>query len=620
MIDLLYRMIRFIISLYALFVYNNISKHYAIVKGGLSLKKIAKYLYEYKKDVIFTVVLVIIETMLELWITVTIGSFIDVLANKNAGIEVLYHYGFKLLILTLVLLIAGVWGGWVSIKASAGLAKNLRNGMFDKIQDFSFFNIEKFSTASLITRMTTDIMNVQNSMIMILRVATKSPITLICGLIMAFYTNWKIGLVFVVIVPLLFFGIMVIAKLTLPIFKKIFKIYDKLNNVTRENLSGIRVVKSFVREHHETDKFMTVSNDLKSKFTKAECILALNAPMMQIAIYLCMVITTWFAAKAIVESKNGTVIASMMMTTGELQNFLTYSLMILMSLMMVSMIYVMLMMSKESAARILAVLNENMDISNTQNPLTVVENGQIEFENVSFSYSKNVNDLSLKDISLTIKSGEVIGIIGGTGSGKSSLIQLISRLYDVTSGCIKVSGHDVRKYDIQKLRNQVAVVLQKNVLFSGTLKENLRWGNENATDEEIIRVCKLAQADSFIREMPDGYDTYIERGGTNVSGGQKQRICIARALLKKPKILILDDSTSAVDTKTDSMIRKALRDQIPHTTKIIIAQRISSVEDADRIIVMDHGTINAIGTHEELLESNRIYREVAQSQQKGLIE
>lgn len=584
------------------------------------MKRIINCLREYRKDVAYTIILVLIETALELWITVTIGSFIDALADGIADTVLLRSYGLKLLILTLVLLAVGVAGGWTSIKASAGLAKNLRNTMFEKIQRFSFFNIEKFSTSSLITRMTTDVMNVQNAALMLLRVATKSPITLICGLAMAFYTNWKIGMIFVVIVPILLVGILVVARATSPIFKVIFKIYDRLNNVTRENLSGIRVVKSFVREEHEIDKFTAVSEELKTKFTKAECILALNSPMMQIAVYLCMVITTWVASKAIVASKNGTVFASMMMTTGELQNFLTYSLMILMSLMMVSMIYVMLMMSKESASRISEILAEKEDITNPENPLEEIQNGEICFDHVSFSYSRRKDELCLRDISFSIKSGEVIGIIGGTGSAKTTLVQLISRLYDVTSGSIRIGGHDIREYDIRKLRDNVAVVLQKNVLFSGTIKDNLRWGKEDATDEEMIHACKLAQADGFIREFPDGYDTYIERGGTNVSGGQKQRLCIARALLKKPKVLILDDSTSAVDTKTDALIRQAFREEIPDTTKIIIAQRITSVEDADRIIVMDQGRIDAIGTHEELLKTNRIYQEVFTSQQKGGME
>lgn len=584
------------------------------------MKRIVNCLHEYRKDVAYTIIFVVIETVLELWITATIGSFIDVLADGIADAALLRSYGIKLLVLTLVLLAVGVTGGWTSIKASAGLAKNLRNTMFEKIQRFSFFNIEKFSTSSLITRMTTDVMNVQNAALMLLRVATKSPITLICGLVMAFYTNWKIGMIFVVIVPILLVGILIVARATSPIFKVIFKIYDKLNNVTRENLAGIRVVKSFVREDHEIRKFTAVSEELKEKFTKAECILALNSPMMQIAVYLCMVITTWVASKAIVASENGTVFAPMMMTTGELQNFLTYSLMILMSLMMVSMIYVMLMMSKESANRISEILAEKEDITNPENPVEEIANGEICFDNVSFSYSGRKDELCLRDISFSVKSGEVIGIIGGTGSAKTTLVQLISRLYDVTSGSIRIGGRDVREYDIRKLRDNVAVVLQKNILFSGTIKDNLRWGKENATDEEMVHVCKLAQADGFIREFQDGYNTYIERGGTNVSGGQKQRLCIARALLKKPKILILDDSTSAVDTKTDALIRQAFREEIPDTTKIIIAQRIASVEDADRIIVMDQGRIDAIGTHEELLETNKIYQEVFTSQQKGEME
>lgn len=581
------------------------------------MRLIFQHIREYKKDCILTFILVLIETACDLVFTITTGRFIDELANGNGSMEQVYLLGGRLLLILIVILLVGSASGWLSMRAAAGLSKNLRNGMFDHIQEFSFSNIEHFSAESLVTRMTTDVMNVQHAMFMLLRVVTKSPITLICGLVMAFSINWKLGLIYLIAIPILSAGLYLIASKALPLFPKIFRLYDKLNNVVRENLSGIRVVKSFVREDHETEKFLHVSGDLKDHFIKAECTFALNAPLMQAVIYICLTLIIWLASGTIIASKNGTLLGVPGMTTGQLQNLFVYGFMILSSLMMVSNVYVQLMMSQESVHRITAVLTEKADIENPIHPLKAVANGEIEFQDVGFSYAKDTSKLCLKGINLHIAAGETVGIIGGTGSAKSSLVQLIPRLYDATIGKVKVGGHDVKEYDIESLRDAVSMVLQKNVLFSGTIKENLRWGNENATDEELIHACKLAQADPFIQQFPDGYDTHIDQGGTNVSGGQKQRLCIARALLKKPLILILDDSTSAVDTKTDALIRQAFRDEIPNTTKIIIAQRISSVQDADKIIVMDQGEINAVGTHEELLANNCIYREVYESQQKG---
>lgn len=579
--------------------------------------QLLKYLNEYKKDAVQTPIWVVLETIGELILTVTIGRFIDELSDPGTTMDVIWTYGLRLLILAVICLAVGTIGGWTSTKAAAGLSKNLRNEMFDRIQDFSFSNIDKFSTNSLVTRMTTDVMNVQNAVMMILRVASKAPFSIVCALIMAFSTNWKIGLIYVVVIPILFIGLISIARVTHPIFHRVFKTYDRLNGVVRENLHGIRVVKGFVREEHEVQKFEKISGEIRKDFTKAETTIAFNPFLMQMGIYTCLTLIAWLSAKAIVGSENGTVLAGVPMTTGDLQNLISYSMMILMSLMMLSMIYVMLMMSRESISRIREIFDEKSSITNPQHPAEQIRDGEIVFDHVSFSYVGDSDKCCLTDIDLHICSGETIGIIGGTGSGKSSLVQLIPRLYDATVGTVTVGGQDVRKYDLDVLRDGVAMVLQKNVLFAGSIKDNLRWGNPNATDEELVEVCKLAQADEFITAFPDGYDSYIEQGGTNVSGGQKQRLCIARALLKKPKILILDDSTSAVDTKTDALIRMAFRSYIPETTKIIIAQRISSVEDADRIIVMDKGRINAIGTHGELLKTNQIYQEVYESQQKG---
>ena len=579
--------------------------------------QLLKYLREYKKDAVVTPILVALETIGELFLTITIGRFIDTLSETGTAMGTIWSYGLRLLVLALICLVLGTIGGWTSVKASAGLSKNLRDGMFSCIQDFSFSNIDKFSTNSLVTRMTTDVMNVQNAVMMILRVAAKAPIAIACALFMAFSTNWQIGLVYVVVIPILFACLMVIARVTHPIFHRVFKTYDRLNGIVRENLHGIRVVKGFVREDYETRKFERVSGEIRGDFTKAETTIAFNPFLMQMGIYTCITLIAWFAAKAIVGSENGTVLSGIPMTTGDLQNLISYSMMILMSLMMLSMIYVMVMMSRESVSRIQEIFREKPEITNPEHAERTVRDGEIVFDHVGFSYINDSGKLCLSDVSLRIRSGETIGIIGGTGSGKSSLVQLIPRLYDATVGTVSVGGRDVKDYDLETLRDAVAMVLQKNVLFAGTIKENLRWGNPDASDEELVEVCKLAQADSFIATFPDGYDTHIEQGGTNVSGGQKQRLCIARALLKHPKILILDDSTSAVDTKTDALIRAAFRSYLPETTKIIIAQRISSVEDADRIIVMDGGRIDAVGTHAELLKTNKIYQEVYESQQKG---
>ena len=574
--------------------------------------QLMKYLGEYKKRAVMTPIWVILETVCELFLTVTIGRFIDELSSSETTMALIYEYGIRLVVIAALCLVFGTICGWESVKAASGLSKNLRNAMFDRIQDFSFTNIDRFSTNSLVTRMTTDVANVQNAFMMMLRVAAKAPVSIVCALVMAFSINWKIGLVYIIVIPILLIGLLVIARVTHPIFERVFHAYDRLNGVVRENLHGIRVVKGFVREDYETEKFKGISEDIRRDFTKAETTIAFNPFLMQFSIYLCLVLISWFSARAIVGVSGG-----ISMTTGDLQNLITYAMMILMSLMMLSMIYVMTMISRECVSRIREVLAEKPTIEAPESAVRDIENGQIDFEHVGFSYADDPGKLCLSDIDLHIKSGETIGVIGGTGSGKSSLVQLIPRLYDATVGSVKVAGRDVREYDIEALRDAVAVVLQKNVLFAGTIKENLRWGKPDATDEEIAEVCRLAQADSFISQFPDGYDSHIEQGGTNVSGGQKQRLCIARALLKRPKVLILDDSTSAVDTKTDALIRKAFREYIPETTKIIIAQRVASVQDADRIVVMDGGRISAVGTHAELMQSSEIYREVYTTQNKA---
>ena len=575
------------------------------------IKRLAKCIREYKLPSIIAPITIMLEVVMEVIIPILMAELIDngIQGKGGAGdMGYVLKIGLILIGCCVLSMLFGVISARCAAVASSGFAKNVRHDMYYNIQNFSFSSIDRFSTSSLVTRLTTDVTNVQNSYQMIIRIAFRSPSILIFSLIMAFRVNHKLSLIFLCVIPILALGLWLIMGHAHPIFRKVFKTYDKLNNVIQENLRGIRVVKSFVREEHEKEKFKSVSGEIYNGFTKAEKLLAFNSPLMQTCMYGSMLLIAWFGSKLIVSNS---------MTQGELLSIITYAMQILSSLMMVSMIFVMLSISRASAERICEVLSEDTDLKNPQNPVFEVENGSITFENVSFGYSKRKGGLCLDNINLNIKSGETVGIIGGTGSAKSTLISMIPRLYDVQSGSVKVGGRDVREYDITSLRNQVAVVLQKNELFSGTIKDNLRWGNENATDEELVHACCLAQADGFIRAFPDGYDTYIEQGGTNVSGGQKQRLCIARALLKKPKILILDDSTSAVDTATDALIRKAFAEEIPHTTKLIIAQRISSVEYADKIIVLDNGKINAVGTHKELLETNPIYREVYQSQQKG---
>lgn len=577
------------------------------------VRKLLRSVREYKKHSILAPVFVIFEVIMEVVIPLLMANLID-FGIDDGNLEYIVKMGVVLVVFALISLIFGILSGRSAAIASAGFAKNLRKDMYYKVQNFSFSNIDKFSTASIVTRLTTDITNVQNAYMMIIRVAVRAPIMLICALVLAFNVNSSMALIFLYIVPILAVGLFFIMSKAHPIFERVFKTYDKLNNVVQENLYGIRVVKSFVREDHENEKFGKISKSIFKDFSKAERLLAWNMPLMQFCVYTCMLLISWFGARLIVLSGNDPAVG---MTTGQLMSLITYAMQILMSLMMLSMIFVMIIISRASMERITEILDEESDITNGENPVKEVKDGSIIFDNVSFAYKKDADKMCLSDISVSIKSGETVGIIGGTGSGKTSLVNLIPRLYDVTKGKLTVGGLDVKDYDIEALRDSVAVVLQKNVLFSGTIKENLRWGNENATDEEIVNVCKLAQADSFVSTFPKGYDTYIEQGGTNVSGGQKQRLCIARALLKKPTILILDDSTSAVDTKTDALIRKAFAEEIPDTTKIIIAQRISSIENADKIIVMDDGGINAVGTHEELLKTNEIYREVYTSQTKS---
>ena len=574
------------------------------------IKRLSKCIREYKLPSVLAPIFISLEVILEVFIPKIMGLLIDNGIEKSDTTYVV-KMGVVLVILCSLSLLSGVASGTAAAKASSGFAKNLRHDMYHNVQNFSFASIDKFSTSGLVTRLTTDVTNLQNSYQMIIRIAVRSPAMLIFSLVMALSINAKISLIFLCVIPFLAAGLSFIISRAHPIFKRVFKTYDKLNNVVNENLHGIRVVKSFVREDKEEEKFKSVSGTIYSDTKKAEGLIAFNAPLMQLSSYTCMLLIAWFGAKLIVTTGEAE------MTTGDLFSVITYTMQILSTLMMLSMIFVMLTMSKASGERVCEVLNEVTDLHNPENPVMQVKDGSIDFENVGFSYAKDKDNLCLKKVNLSIKSGETVGIIGSTGSSKTSFVQLIPRLYDVTEGSVKVGGTDVRDYDIETLRNEVAMVLQKNVLFSGTIKDNLRWGNENATDEEMIEACKLAQAHPFISEMPDGYDTYIEQGGTNVSGGQKQRICIARSLLKKPKILILDDSTSAVDTKTDALIRMAFKQYIPETTKIIIAQRISSIQDADKIIVLDGGEVSAFGTHDELMQSSEIYREVYTSQVKG---
>lgn len=580
------------------------------------VRKLLKSVREYKKSSFLTPLFVTFEVILEVIIPMLMAKLID-FGIEAGDMNYILKMGLVLIICCIVSLTFGALSGKHAAIASAGFAKNLRQDMYEKVQTYAFSNIDKFSSASIVTRLTTDITNIQNAYQMAIRVAVRSPIMLIFALFMAFQINAELAPIFVVAIPILAVGLSIIIYHAKNIFERVFHTYDELNNVVQENLHGIRVVKSFVREEFETEKFSRVSQIIYKDFSKAEKILAFNAPLMQFCAYGCMLLISWLGAKLIVASGNNPALG---MTTGDLTSMFSYTMQILMSLMMFSMVFVMITISYASMERAAEILDEKSDIHNPENPVYEVQDGSISFSHVDFQYGAHADKLCLHDISLEIPAGSTVGIIGGTGSSKSTLVQMIPRLYDVTAGSVKVGGRDVREYDIETLRGAVAMVLQKNELFSGTIKDNLRWGDENATDEQMQHVCQLAQADDFIQNFPDGYDTYIEQGGTNVSGGQKQRLCIARALLKHPKILILDDSTSAVDTKTDALIRQAFREEIPDTTKIIIAQRISSVEDADMILVLDDGEINGMGTHAQLLENNSIYREVYESQQKGGLE
>ena len=574
------------------------------------VKTLARSIREFKKPAIITPLLVVCEVTLECIIPFTIANLVNEM-QAGCGMDVIVQYGAQLVVMAVLSLLFGVAAGNTCATASTGFARNLRQDMFYRIQDYSFENIDKFSVSSLVTRMTTDVVNVQMSFMMIIRIAIRGPLMLVFSFIMGFAMGGRLAMIFLVTIPLLGVGLILVIRAAMPIFRRVFRKYDALNDSVQENVQAMRVVKSYVREDYEKKKFGAAAEDVCKDFTRAERIMALNSPMMQFCVYAGMVFVLSYGSYEIITSRGLTV------NVGQMSAIVTYSFQILMSLMMLSMVFVMITMSMESMERIVEVLSEESSLKSPENAVTEVKDGSIDFDNVSFKYSKTAERMALADVDLHIKSGEVIGILGGTGSSKSTLIQLIPRLYDVTEGCVKVGGVDVRRYDLETLRNNVAVVLQKNVLFSGTIKDNLRWGNPNATDEEMLEACKLAQADEFIQQFPDKYDTWIEQGGSNVSGGQKQRLCIARALMKKPKVLILDDSTSAVDTRTDALIRQGFRDFIPETTKIIIAQRVASVQDADRIIVMDGGRINAIGTHEELLANNPIYREVYTSQNKA---
>lgn len=577
------------------------------------IKTLLSSVREYKKETILAPIYVTLESILEIVIPTIMAFLIDNGINQKDMSYVL-KMGLVLILAAALSLITGILAGRSAAVASAGFARNLRHDMFYNVQNFSFSNIDKFSTASIITRLTTDVTNVQNAYQMLVRLAVRAPMMIVFALMFSFRIDAQLSLIFLATIPVLGLGMFLIMSRVHPIFVRVFRTYDRLNNIVQENLHGIRVVKSYIREDFEEKKFADVSQTIFNDFTKAEKRLAFTMPLMQLCLYASMLLLSWFGAQEIVASGNNAAIG---LSTGELASLITYAMQILMSLMMLSMVFVMIIISRASAERIVEVITEESDLKNSENPIHSVPNGSITFEDVTFSYARQTDKPVLDDITFSIASGQTVGIIGGTGSSKSSLVQLIPRLYDPMGGVVTVGGINVKDYDLETLRNEVAMVLQKNVLFSGTIKENLRWGNENATDEEMIHACQLAQADGFIREFPDGYDTHIEQGGTNVSGGQRQRLCIARALLKQPKILILDDSTSAVDTKTDSLIRQAFRENIPNTTKIIIAQRVSSVQDADKIIVLDDGRINAIGTHEQLLETCAIYREVYESQNKG---
>lgn len=576
------------------------------------IKKLSKSLREYKKESILTVVCMVVEAAMEVLIPLIIfefGKCVNPSTGGDPDINGMIRWGIFMVLAAIASLVAGMLGGKFCAEASAGFAKNLRYDMFTAVQGYSFKNIDKFSSSSLVTRLTTDVTNVQMAFMMLIRTAIRSPLMLIFSIVMSFAIDTSLPWIFFVTTPILVFALSMMIKCAMPIFKKVFKRYDALNESIQENVKGMRVVKAYVREEYETEKFSKVSNELCKDFTKAERILAINSPVMNICLQGAILAITYFGARIIMGGSSA-------LNTLGLQSLMTYSLQILFSLQMLSMIFVMLTMSAESGHRIVEVLEEKSTLTNPEHPVMEVKNGDVKFENVSFRYSNTAEKYALEDINLDIKSGETVGVLGGTGSSKTTLVNLISRLYDVSKGSVKVGDVDVRDYDMEVLRNQVAVVLQKNTLFSGTIKDNLRWGDKNATDEEMVHACKLAQADDFIRQFPKGYDTMITQGGTNVSGGQKQRLCIARALLKKPKVLILDDSTSAVDMKTDALLRAAFRQYIPDTTKIIIAQRVASVMDADKIVIINNGRIDDIGTHDELLKRNEIYREVYYSQNK----
>ncbi len=570
------------------------------------IKRLLKSVREFKKDALLTPFFVVLEVVMEVIIPLIMALLIDK-GIDGQDMAAIWKYGIILVLCAMLALVFGAAAGTFAARASTGFARNLRHDMYYNVQNFSFSNIDKFSTGSIVTRLTTDVTNVQNAFQMCTRIAVRCPVMLVFALFMAMKINSRMALVFLAVLPILAIGMGILMKVVGPVFERAFKIYDRMNTVVQENVRGIRVVKTYVREDHETEKFEGVSGMLYRTFSKAQKTMAGVMPLMQFCMYACMLLISWFGARLIVGGS---------MTTGELTSMFSYAMQILMSLMMVAMVFVMITMAKASAERVAEILDEQPDLHNPANPIHEVKDGAIEFDDVSFSYKGDERKLALKNVNLQIKAGQTVGILGGTGSAKSTLVQLIPRLYDTTHGTVKVGGVDVRDYDIEALRDQVAMVLQKNVLFSGTIKENLRWGDENASDEELERVCRLAQADEFIQQMPDKYDTHIEQGGSNVSGGQKQRLCIARALLKKPKILILDDSTSAVDTKTDALIRKAFAEEIPDTTKIIIAQRVSSVQDADQIVILDGGTVQAVGTHDELLAANTIYQEIYNQQNR----
>lgn len=572
------------------------------------LKRLLSCAKEYKKYSIVTPMIVLVECFLDVLIPLLMADIIDNGINVS-NMSVVWRFSGYIAISITFSLFFGIVSGYTASKGAAGFAKNLRKEMFGRIQGFSFSNIDNFSSASLVTRLTTDVTNIQQSYQMITRLAIRCPVTLVLAVIMAIRISPKVSLVFALTIPMLMLGLFIMIKLAFPLFEKVFKKYDSLNNVVQEDLRGIREVKSYVREDYQKEQFENVSNDIKKRFVKAQKIIAFQSPIMQFCMYLGILLISWLGAKNIVAGE---------MTQGQLMAMLNYAMQVLMSLMMFSMVLVLVTMSQASAKRVYEVLQEQSSLTNNENAIKEIKDGEIVMENVSFSYANDASKTCLSSINLHIKAGETIGIIGGTGSSKTSLVQLIPRLYDTTTGIVKIGGVNVKDYDIKALRDKVSMVLQKNILFSGTIKDNLKWGDENATDEEIKHACTLAQAEEFISKMPEGYDTHIEQGGSNVSGGQKQRLCIARALLKKPKVLILDDSTSAVDTKTDALIRKAFKESLPNTTKLIIAQRISSVIDADKIIVMEGGSINGYGSHDELLATNTIYQEVFKSQNGGL--